>query len=232
MHRLVKNFVTFVIVMFLSVNLYGCATTATQINQWEKTGNVEKLSEVTRDKSERPYIRKISLQSLARLNWKPSNEERLQVYSMFATKSGLQEAEALMQTLNSETFAAIDEKVVACGSLLSRSGSWTDTSKAKTLYDGLLGMDKRAVTISICQQIVARPQLQVQILLLAIKLGIPDSENELVGVLFEYGDKSMAEDFLNSGSQRLSDGGRRWANARGYRVSTGFGSHRSGWGRF
>lgn len=227
-----KLIIKCLIAVFLSLALYGCATTASQVLEWEKSGNVEKLSEVTCNKSEKPFIRKISLQSLARLNWKPTNEERLQVYSMFATRAGYQDALALMQALNAEEFAAIDDKVVACGSLLSRAGSWTESYKARTSYDELLTLNKKAVTISLCQQIVARPQLQIQILLLAIKLGISGSEDELVNVLLEYGDKTMAEDYLNSGSGKLSEGGRRWANARGYRISTGFGSHRSGWGQF
>ena len=59
--------------------LTGWATSVSQIREWEKSGNIPKLSEVARDKSESPYIRKKSLESLARLNWEPSNDERLQV---------------------------------------------------------------------------------------------------------------------------------------------------------
>lgn len=225
----VINAVFFIIAVGM---LSGCATSTGQIREWEKSGNVTKLSEVARDKSESSMIRKSSLESLARLNWKPSNDERLQVYSMFASKSKYQEASALMQALNAEAFAEIDEKIVIASALLTLSGTWTQASTARVKYDELCTLNKKAVTISLCQQVVARPLLKTRILLLAIKLGIEGSENELVGVLFEYGDKSMAEDYLNSGSGTLAEGGRRWANAHGYRVSTGYGSHRSGWGKF
>ena len=154
------------------VLLSACATSISQIQEWERTGNIPKLSEVARDKTESPVIRKRSLESLARLNWHPSNDERLQVYSLFASQADYQEAATLMQALNAEAFTAIDEKVVACGSLLTRDGSWTDVRKARTMYYELRTLNKKAVTISLCQQVVARPQLQVQILLLAIKLGI------------------------------------------------------------
>lgn len=210
----------------------GCATSVDQIQKWEKAGNVKKLSETAREKSETPFIRKKSLESLARLNWKPSNDERLQVYSLFASQGGHQEAAALMQRVSADQFAEIDKDVVATASLLQASGSWTDSSQARPLYDKLLSLDRKAVTISICQQIVARPELQTRILLLAIKLGIPGSEDDLIAVLFVYGDRSMAEDYLNCGSSKLSDGGRRWANAHGYNVRTGYGSHRSRWGGF
>ncbi|MCP4954383.1 MAG: hypothetical protein GY919_02010 [Photobacterium aquimaris] len=51
-------------------------------------------------------------------------------------------------------------------------------------------------------------------------------------VLKKYGNKSMAEDFLNSGSEILAEGGRSWARAHGLTVARGKGSHRSTWGRF
>ncbi|MBU1052926.1 MAG: hypothetical protein KKC46_03720 [Proteobacteria bacterium] len=74
--------------------------------------------------------------------------------------------------------------------------------------------------------------MQTRLVLLAIKLGIEGSQDELVVVLLEYGDQSMAEDYLNSGSGTLEAGGRTWANLHGFDVKTVDGSHRSGWGSF
>lgn len=212
--------------------LTGCATSVSQIREWENSGNIPKLSEVARDKSEKSFIRKMSLESLARLNWEPSNVERLQVYSLFASKNGYVEASSLMETITADNFTEIDKKIVSTSSLLDKNGQWSNRSKARAGYDDLKMLNSKAVTISLCQQVVARPKLQTRILLLAIKLGIDGSEDELVAVLFVYGNKFMAEDYLNSGSGRLSAGGRKWAAAHGYRISTGQGSHRSGWGRF
>jgi hypothetical protein len=212
--------------------LAGCKTTPEQISKWEREGNTTKLSEVTRSKAETPEIRRKSLESLARLNWKPSNEERLQVFSLFASPEGQQEATALMQTVSAEQFAEIDAKVVSCASLLTPAGTWTDMQAGRAQYDGLRSLDGKAVKISLCQQVLAHPEMQTRLVLLAIKLGIAGSENELVGVLMEYGNKSMAEDYLNSGSGELRSGAIKWANARGYRVRSGRGSHRAGWGKF
>jgi len=210
----------------------GCATSINQIIEWEKTGNVTKLSEVAQKKSEPARIRKMSLESLARLNWEPTNYERLQVYALFASQQNYTEAESLMQTLTAKRFTEIDRAVLDCGKLLTNRGFWTDRSEGRKLYDTLRSFNKKAVTISLCQQVVALPEMQTRLILLAIKLGIEGSQDELVAVLFEYGDKSMAEDYLNSGSGTLAAGGERWANSHGYDVMSGYGSNRAGWGSF
>jgi hypothetical protein len=210
----------------------GCATSINQITKWEKTGNVTKLSEVAQKKSEPAHIRKKSLESLTRLNWEPSNPERLQVYAMFASQQNYTEAASLLQTLSAEIFAEIDKAIVDCATLLTNAGHWQDRSVGRIKYNNLLSLDKKAVTISLCQQITARPKMQTRLVLLAIKLGITGSEDEIVAVLFEYGNKSMAEDYLNSGSGILAAGGRKWANSHGYNVNSGYGSNRAGWGSF
>jgi len=69
-------------------------------------------------------------------------------------------------------------------------------------------------------------------LFLGVKLGIPGTEERLNGILVKHGDKRMAEDFLNSGSQKLHDGGKQWAERHGYTIHTGLGSHRVTWGEF
>jgi hypothetical protein len=92
------------VIVFFIVCLISCATSVNQIRKWEKSGNIPKLSEVARDKSESPYIRKKSLESLARLNWEPSNDERLQVYSLFASMNDYQEASRLLETITAENF--------------------------------------------------------------------------------------------------------------------------------
>ena len=210
----------------------GCATTPDHIANWERTGNTAKLSEVTRSKAEDPSIRRMSLESLARLNWKPSNEDRLQVLSLFESEEGYREATTLMQSFTAEQFTELDRKVVECASLVASSGDWTDSELGRMRYNELRSANGKAVKITLCQQVLAHPELQTSIVLLAIKLGISGSEDALVGVLLEYGDPSMTEDYLNSGSNILENGGYRWASAHGYDVRKAAGSHRSYWGRF
>ena len=212
--------------------LSGCVTTPGQIEQWEHSGNIPKLTEVATNSFQRSYIRRKSLESLARLNWKPTNEERLQIYGLFASKSAYQEASSLMSVITAEQFSEIDSKVIATSTLLDNNGRWTDKHKARVGYNELLTLNHKAVTVSLCEQVVAHPELQTKILILAIKLGLDGSEDELITVLYEYGDTKMAEDYLNCGSEKLSDGASRWAAAHGYSVDTGLGSHRCGWGHF
>lgn len=53
---------------------------------------------------------------------------------------------------------------------------------------------------------------------------------EMVDLLETYGDKTLAEDYLNCGQPDLNTAATKWANERGYTISTGYGSHRATWG--
>jgi hypothetical protein len=53
---------------------------------------------------------------------------------------------------------------------------------------------------------------------------------ELKELLKLYGDKPLAEDYLNCGQPQLADAGREWASAHGLTVRTGMGSNRVRWG--
>jgi hypothetical protein len=233
LQSILKNHIILIVATVIVFGcLSGCVTTSDQIEQWEHSGNVSKLTEVATNSFERSHIRGQSLESLARLNWKPTNEERLQVYGLFASKSAYQEASSLMSVITAEQFSEIDSKVIATSALLNDNGRWTDRQKARVGYNELLAFNHKAVTVSLCQQIVAHPELRTKILILAIKLGLDGSEDELVTVLNEYGDIKMAEDYLNCRSEKLTDGVHRWVVEHGYRIDKGLGSPRCCWGRF
>jgi hypothetical protein len=87
-----------------------------------------------------------------------------------------------------------------------------------------------SVTSALARE-VSDPNRRMQTLFLAVKLGIPGSERDIVAVLDQHGDKQMAEDFLNCGSPTLADSGRSWAEQHGYSISSGSGSNRVQWGR-
>jgi hypothetical protein len=53
---------------------------------------------------------------------------------------------------------------------------------------------------------------------------------EMADLLESYGDKTLAEDYLNCGQPDLSATARRWGTKHGYNVGTGGGSHRATWG--
>ena len=126
----------------------------------------------------------------------------------------------------------VENKVAGAADLLSNSGIWTDRTEARIQYEQLKQFPPNEVINALVLQVIAKSPIRLRVLMLAIKLGIPLSEDKLSGLLMVYGDKSMAEDYLNSGSKLLADAGREWAMAHGYNVSTGSGSHRAIWGRF
>ncbi|MBP6870362.1 MAG: hypothetical protein KBC43_00010 [Bacteroidales bacterium] len=53
---------------------------------------------------------------------------------------------------------------------------------------------------------------------------------ELIHLLNEFGDKYLAEDYMNCGNGELEDAGVSWGRAHGYNVGSGYGSHRVRWG--
>ena len=153
----------------------------------------------------------------------------------FLRSKGADESLLNSYGLNPADMQALPElqaKIVETAKLLSIEGEWSDPSMGRTLYVGLKSQQDRYVVNALVLQIVQSDQIRLQVLLLAIKLGIAGSEEKLVDILMVYGDKSMAEDYLNCGSDALADGARKWAKARGFNILTGPGSHRSGWGQF
>lgn len=210
----------------------SCSTTEKKISKWEGKGNQAALSKVARQSSETPQLRRKALESLARLDWKPTNQERLEIYSLIASEQGREEAVTVTKQVSQEDFGIINGDILASCALLSEDGKWSDRAKATELYGRLKAANKKAVSMILCQETISRPDMRTRVLLLAIKLGIEGSEADLNAVLKEYGDKPMAEDYLNSGSDQLHEGGVVWANSHGYRVASGQGSHRSAWGRF
>jgi len=53
---------------------------------------------------------------------------------------------------------------------------------------------------------------------------------ELKDLLTRFGDKPLAEDYLNCGQSTLHQAGVAWANSHGFAVGSGAGSHRVKWG--
>lgn len=117
--------------------------------------------------------------------------------------------------------------------LLTDEAGWTDALLARRVYDLILRFDHEATTSALVDAVAQDPANRLHALFLAVKLGIPGSEDRLNDLLIRHGDKSMAEDFLNSGSDLLYQGGERWATNHGYYVESGVaGSNRTTWGSF
>lgn len=63
-----------------------------------------------------------------------------------------------------------------------------------------------------------------------IRRGDASRVPELIDLLFRFGDKRLAEDYINCGNRELAAAGKEWASSRGYRVISGSGSARVKWG--
>lgn len=127
---------------------------------------------------------------------------------------------------------AIEARVAELVALISDSGEWVDRGAALGKFQALKSQPAPFVTNALALQVIGVAQRRARTLVAAVKLGIGDSQEKLGALLMVYGDKSMAEDYLNSGSTVLHSWAVRWGNAHGYRISTGQGSHRATWGQF
>jgi len=53
---------------------------------------------------------------------------------------------------------------------------------------------------------------------------------ELIDLLTRFGNKTLAEDYMNCGNSRLKSAGETWGRKHGYNIRPGAGSHRVRWG--
>lgn len=126
----------------------------------------------------------------------------------------------------------ISRLVITGANCLDDNANWADVRQGHIVYGILKGNPEPLVTGSL-RCVIVTDINRKKVLFLAVKLGIPGSQKAINKLLMTHGDKSMAEDYLNSGSSDLYEGGAAWARAHGYYIMTGmFGSHRVSWGVF
>jgi hypothetical protein len=131
-----------------------------------------------------------------------------------------------------EAVPAVEAAVRELAALLGPGGQWRDARTARVKFDDLKRGDPRLLTNALVLQVIQISDTRFRTIVLAIKLGVGGSEDKLGAVLMVYGDKPMAEDYLNSGSSSLRTWAGKWAAARGYTVRSGVGSRRAQWGTF
>jgi hypothetical protein len=125
----------------------------------------------------------------------------------------------------------IDKLMFTAAACLDKDANWADLNKGRKLYNLLQQYDSHTLSNSMVRVVLIQID-RLRVLFLIVKLGVSGTQNSLNGLLMRYGDKKMAEDFLNCGSPDLHSGGEAWGRAHGYHIRTGPGSHRVGWGRF
>lgn len=126
----------------------------------------------------------------------------------------------------------VEAAVEALAALLTPGGQWSDAKSARPRYDDLKRRQDKFLLNALVLQTIRGGVNRFRTIILSIKLGISGSEDKLGALLMAYGDKGMAEDYLNSGSNTLHSWASRWATANGYNIRTGPGSRRANWGSF
>lgn len=124
---------------------------------------------------------------------------------------------AVLNKIGQPAAAALVSKAV---SLLTDDATWTNYMDATTIYHLLGGLDSQTVVNELVRQVTLDARNRIRVLILAVKLGIPGSEDRLNDLLAKHGNRKMAEDFLNCGSEKLAAGAKRWAQNHGYVVET------------
>jgi len=116
--------------------------------------------------------------------------------------------------------------------LLDDKTEWTRVNSGEKIFNLIKSFDKEYVIKSF-EKNIQNNNIRQKILYIAVKLGIPGSESQLNLTLLKYGNRQMAQDFINSGSSKLAEGGRNWASKNGYVVDKSpFAKKRVHWGEF
>jgi prepilin-type N-terminal cleavage/methylation domain-containing protein len=126
----------------------------------------------------------------------------------------------------------VDWIVSYSAEMINENAEWIDARKARGFYDLLKVYDGDQVTDSLIRLCLNKPKIRLRVLFLAVKLGMPKSQEKLSDLLLAHGDKQMVEDFLNSGSPELFEASKKWAEKNDGLIFKGQGSRNAKWGQF
>ena len=127
---------------------------------------------------------------------------------------------------------AVDPAMRVAAAKKSGLKSWSDIfteASAQSASVEMLGDALAAVSLFDELQSDARTEVQEAALSL-IRNGDETRIPEMADLLEDYGDKRLAEDYLNAGQPDLSSVASSWAGRRGLSVHVGSGSSRAKWG--
>ncbi len=118
--------------------------------------------------------------------------------------------------------------------------NWSPSSPEERIYTAIARRNRNALLHNwpqtkeiLLADIVSRNRQKITGALYAfIAIGKKEIIQVLVDTLMKKGNKIMAETYLNSGSSRLSEAGKDWADKHGYRIFRGSGAHEVSWGSF
>ncbi len=126
---------------------------------------------------------------------------------------------------------AADNAVRIAAKVKSGQTTWREVfNKASASDSGPAALGEALAAVGLFPGQADTIQQVVQACLNFIRRGDETRIPELIDMLDRYGDKPLAEDYLNCGQPDLDAAGREWASQHGYPVRTGTGSHRAVWG--
>lgn len=114
---------------------------------------------------------------------------------------------------------------------LNSDGVWQEPDDGFRIYHRLRNTRGLIYNPAVVRQVL-EPGRRRELLILAIKVGKPGSQERLAEALDAFGDKTMAEDYLNAGSPLLQQAAQRWARQHDYKIFRSPGAVSIVWGRF
>jgi hypothetical protein len=133
---------------------------------------------------------------------------------------------------NAKSSSNVEKLIFTGANLLDDNAGWADRIRGRKIYDLLKSYNPELLSTAMNRTVLIKVN-RLHVLFLVVKLGISGTEKSLNDLLLQYGDKAMAEDYLNSRSEKLHDGGVAWAKANDWVIFKGHGgSSRVGWGIF
>lgn len=112
---------------------------------------------------------------------------------------------------------------------MSPVGSWTNETAGRIACTRLRRLPTD-LFLAALERVGTSDPARKRAVLLAIKLGIPGTEEVLNELLWRLGDHAIAEIYLNCGSPQLRAYGEAWLVQHGYTIVSGTGYHYVAWG--
>jgi hypothetical protein len=153
------------------------------------------------------------------------------LYFLSDTQISQIESQQRTSVPNVEGLENVEKLLFNGANCIDGDGHWTNIARGRKIYDILKHHNSKLLTEGMTCVVLMQVN-RLRVLFLVVKLGISGTQTALNDLLMKYGDKEMAEDYLNCGSKELHEGGAAWARANGYFIFSGYGSHRVSWGSF
>lgn len=207
-------------VILLMVVFSGCKSFREQ-QSWDKAKKENTFSAYSKHLGEFP-------------NGSHSNLAREEVVIRYhLTQDDIDKLEELQRvnSLEANNFESVVKLVLMASDCLDYRADWSNTHRGRQIYNMFKNYDSQLVSRTLSRAILMKVNRK-RVLFFAVKLGANGTEDELNRILLVHGDKSMAEDYLNSGSRKLNRGAAAWGRRNGYYIQSGPGSHRVNWGSF